>query len=181
MLLILSNDKNEAELLSEIFFRMGVFTATSCSDNIPNESFRAILICRGFDKSIVEKNFPDAVLVQKSTQNASLILSEINSKLKSMGRAELGEYNIKSLLVDEKINNFDRLTKTERRIISLLFCTYPKKRSAEDILSLAYLTANRPENGAVRTHICAINKKIGKKIIVNDGSGYFLKLEGKIQ
>lgn len=70
-----------------------------------------------------------------------------------------------------------RVTKTEAMILRYLFLSYPARVSARHILMHAYRQDKRPDHGAVRAHICALNQKLsgvlGYRAIDNErGEGY---------
>ena len=70
-----------------------------------------------------------------------------------------------------------RLTKTEAMILRYLFLSYPARVDAHQILTHAYRKDTRPDVGAIRAHICSLNRKlspvIGYRAIHSErGEGY---------
>lgn len=70
-----------------------------------------------------------------------------------------------------------RLTKTEAMILRYLFLAYPLRVQAHQILAHAYRKDTRPDVGAIRAHICSLNRKLtpilGYRAIQGErGEGY---------
>lgn len=90
-------------------------------------------------------------------------------------QAQIGSYRLAGFDASSNLIGtyyfYDKLnlTKTETMILRFLMVSYPTPQKSDCILKYAYRSCRAPERSSIRTHICAINKKLakvaGRKII----------------
>lgn len=108
----------------------------------------------------------------------------IIEKSRAMGVYTVGDYRIGGLdasCTKSEAEYFYRkipLTATENMILRILIRSYPAPLSTDDIRRNVFPASRRPEQSAVRTHICSVNRKFftafGKKLITPTPNGYSL-------
>ena len=90
----------------------------------------------------------------------------INDSLQKSGRRSLFYYEREGVCLDcggtlsVKGKASIRLTKTEAMLMRLLIDTYPTPICAERAVGCVYPDEKRPEPSVIRTHVCAVNKRV---------------------
>lgn len=194
MLLILSNDKQSAETVCNIFYYLGIISYSEIYNSVKPEDVRqstAVLMLHfGTPESLAfsrnaQESFADKPLFACSEINPygteisnmniqvfpnTLSFPEIASILITDNRCRLGKYEAAGVCAD-RVNlhaTVDgkelQLTKTELMIVRYLCATYPRRQRAERIRAFCWRSAKMPEISNVRTHISVINSKAKKAI-----------------
>ena len=190
MLLILSENKTEAENLSDMMNFMGVLSFAEDIDTgflEISEIYRAIVILspeKIKDKEallagLLEFDLPYFFVGESEGLSArgvylpknlssSEILEKITEHLKSFGTKAPGEYHLP--FIDASINHSDliylskkiELTKTELMIVRSLIKHYKSPLKPSEILKFAFRKRRMPDEASIRTHVSKINKKAMK-------------------
>ncbi len=192
MLLIISENKQIAEDLSDMFNFMGVLSYALTPEDAPLENpeiYRAILVMspekikNGEELYLMLetylKNIPVFSLGKAPTDiNFSYELSEnlsaaeifdaICKRCRECGFSSPGDYRLE--FINASVTNSEtlffsqnlKLTKTELMIVRVLLRHFPSPIKPFEILKFAFRKNRTPDEPSIRTHISKINKKASK-------------------
>ncbi len=187
MILIIDNNKEKRDTISQMFHYMGILSYAVSYSEAPSEVSRlySALLLTSADESretsllvgrlreitnlpifgimdgeslLFDKCFPSGIY-------SSALVPKISEYLENEDITPLGTYRLMGIVADANLPSAMfctselGFTKTELMILRFLIKSYPTPTDAESIIKYAFRKGKRPDAPCVRTHISSMNRK----------------------